>query len=80
MFVVANFQETAVIWIHLIAAVVCFGGSVIYMLGHSWISHRMVPLYASRQIAHIRTTLAVLGFVAFSIGMFLLVRIIRIDK
>jgi hypothetical protein len=69
MFVVANFQETAVIWIHLTGAIICFGGGVLYMLGHAWISHRMVPLYASRQVAHIRTTLAVIGFISFCVAL-----------
>lgn len=68
MFVVANFQETAVITIHLIAAFFCFGGSVIYMLCHAWISHRMVPVFASRRVAHWRTFFATAGTIAFVIG------------
>ncbi|KAE9556167.1 hypothetical protein FO519_000655 [Halicephalobus sp. NKZ332] len=65
MAVVANFQETAVIVVHFTAAVTCFGGSVVYMICHAWISHRMVPLYASRRVAHWRTLFAILGTILF---------------
>ena len=65
MFIVANFQETAVVIIHFSAAVTCFGGSVLYMICHSWISHRMVPLYASRRVAHWRTLFSVVGAILF---------------
>ena len=68
MFIVANFQETAVVIIHFSAAVTCFGGSVLYMICHAWISHRMVPLYASRRVAHWRTLFAVVGAILFIIG------------
>uniref|UniRef100_A0A7E4VEM6 DNA damage-regulated autophagy modulator protein 2 n=1 Tax=Panagrellus redivivus TaxID=6233 RepID=A0A7E4VEM6_PANRE len=70
MCLVANFQETAVIVIHLSGAFVCFGFGSIYMLLHAWISHRMVPLYAGRRIANIRTFLAVSGILAFCTASF----------
>jgi hypothetical protein len=39
------------------------------MLVQSWISHIMVPLFASRRIAYIRTVLSALGVVAFFMSL-----------
>lgn len=73
MFLVANFQETVLIQVHLFGAFLCFGSGCIYMLGQSWISYRMHPLFAGKRIAHIRAVLAVISticfFIAFGFGM-----------
>jgi len=65
MFLVANFQETAVVQIHLTGALLSFGFGGIYMILHAVISHMMVPLFASRRAAYIRSVYAGIGFVAF---------------
>ncbi|KAI6216031.1 hypothetical protein M3Y94_00455600 [Aphelenchoides besseyi] len=65
MFVVANFQETAVIRIHLFGAFVCFGGGCLYMIGQTWISHLMYPLFAGRRIAYIRSAISAVSILAF---------------
>ncbi|KAI6233919.1 DNA damage-regulated autophagy modulator protein 1 [Aphelenchoides fujianensis] len=65
MFIVANFQETAVIQIHLFGAFVCFGGGCLYMLIQSWISHLMCPLFAGRRVAYIRSVIAAISVLAF---------------
>lgn len=69
MFFVANFQETAVIQIHLFGAILSFGSGCLYMLGQTWISYRMHPLFAGRGIAHIRLGLAITSSVFFVLGM-----------
>ncbi|TMS36557.1 hypothetical protein L596_003696 [Steinernema carpocapsae] len=48
MFIVANFQETAVIQIHMGGAIVCFGGSCLYMLMQAAITWLMYPTFVSR--------------------------------
>ncbi|KAI6177376.1 hypothetical protein M3Y97_00900300 [Aphelenchoides bicaudatus] len=65
MFLVANFQESAVIQVHLTGAFLSFGFGCVYMLCHAGLSHLMVPLFASRRVAHIRTVLSVVGIFAF---------------
>lgn len=45
MFIVANFQETAVVRIHIFAAILCFGSGCAYMLLQSWSNklwHKMI--------------------------------------
>jgi len=69
MFVVANFQEGAVVWIHITAAIICFGSGCLFMLGQGWISHRMHPLFAGKRIAHIRTIIAVIGSICFVVSL-----------
>jgi len=73
MFIVANFQETAVVQVHLFGAFLCFGSGCIYMIGQSWISYRMYPLFSGIRIAKIRGAMALLSvvlfFTAFGFGM-----------
>uniref|UniRef100_A0A915DPA4 CWH43-like N-terminal domain-containing protein n=1 Tax=Ditylenchus dipsaci TaxID=166011 RepID=A0A915DPA4_9BILA len=72
MFLVANFQETAVIQVHLFGAFLCFGSGCVYMLGQAWISYRMYPLFSGIRIAKIRGVMAIasvcLFFMAFGFG------------
>jgi hypothetical protein len=69
MFIVANFQETAVIQIHLSGAFVCFGSGTFYMFLQTWISYRMHPLFVGRRIAYIRGIIAVASVVCFLIAV-----------
>ncbi|KJH48732.1 hypothetical protein DICVIV_05126 [Dictyocaulus viviparus] len=69
MLIVANFQQTAVITIHLLAACVCFGSGCLYTILHSWITLRMYPLYTNRCIGVIRATIAVITTTCFLIAV-----------
>uniref|UniRef100_A0A914DAB2 DNA damage-regulated autophagy modulator protein 2 n=1 Tax=Acrobeloides nanus TaxID=290746 RepID=A0A914DAB2_9BILA len=69
MFIVANFQETAVIVIHLIGAISCFGVGTLYMIAQSWITYRMCPLFCSKRIGYIRISLAIGSIVCFLIAL-----------
>uniref|UniRef100_A0A1I7WT01 DNA damage-regulated autophagy modulator protein 1 n=1 Tax=Heterorhabditis bacteriophora TaxID=37862 RepID=A0A1I7WT01_HETBA len=65
MMIIANFQETAVVTIHLSAACICFGSGCIYMWLQSWITVRMYPLYTNRRIGWIRATISFVSTFAF---------------
>ncbi|KAM3727059.1 DNA damage-regulated autophagy modulator protein [Dirofilaria immitis] len=58
MFVVANFQETAVITVHLTGAFLCFGCGCFYMLLQFCLTIYMYPLYNNRRIGFIRGAIA----------------------
>lgn len=66
----ANFQETAVIQIHLTGAFLSFGSGCVYMLIQSWIAFRMHPFLAGKQIAKIRLGIALASVVCFFTGYY----------
>lgn len=68
MFIVANFQETAVIQIHLFGAFLCFGSGCVYMLIMTWIAYRMHPLFSGLNIAHTRFAIAFGATICFFTG------------
>jgi len=65
MFIVANFQETALIYIHLFGAILCFGTGVLFMAGTAACSYRMHPIFSNQRIAHVRAAMAAVGVVLF---------------
>ncbi|KAE9413994.1 hypothetical protein Angca_006156 [Angiostrongylus cantonensis] len=69
MVIVANFQETAVIAIHLLAAFVCFGSGCVYTILQSWITIRMHPLYTNRRIGVIRAIISTIATVSFVLAV-----------
>ncbi|CAJ0962903.1 unnamed protein product, partial [Mesorhabditis belari] len=69
MMVVANFQESAVIKIHLGAAVTCFGSGGVYMMIQTFITMRMHPLYNNRRIGYIRLGLAAWSVITFTMAL-----------
>ncbi|KAI1731977.1 frag1/DRAM/Sfk1 family domain-containing protein [Ditylenchus destructor] len=69
MSIVANFQETAVIQMHLFGAFLCFGSGCIYMLSQTWVSYRMYPLFAGMRIAKIRAVISVASTVMFVLAL-----------
>ncbi|KAH7732150.1 Frag1/DRAM/Sfk1 [Aphelenchoides avenae] len=71
MFIVANFQETAVIQFHLTGAFMCFGCGCIYMIIQTWITYRMHPLFVNRRIAYIRGAIALVSSVCFVLAVVL---------
>uniref|UniRef100_A0A915PM41 CWH43-like N-terminal domain-containing protein n=1 Tax=Setaria digitata TaxID=48799 RepID=A0A915PM41_9BILA len=65
MFFVANFQESAVITVHLTSAFVCFGCGCFYMLLQSCLAFYMYPLYNNRRIGFIRSAIALSATLSF---------------
>ncbi|CAD5216012.1 unnamed protein product [Bursaphelenchus okinawaensis] len=70
MCIVANFQETAVVKIHLFGALNCFGFGGLYMILQSIISHIMCPLFAGRRAANVRSVLAIVSVIAFFVAVY----------
>ncbi|CAJ0584161.1 unnamed protein product, partial [Mesorhabditis spiculigera] len=69
MMVVANFQESAVIKIHLGAAVTCFGSGGLYMTLQSYITLRMYPIFNNRRIGIIRVLISVWSLTTFFVAI-----------
>uniref|UniRef100_A0A914ZEG8 DNA damage-regulated autophagy modulator protein 1 n=1 Tax=Parascaris univalens TaxID=6257 RepID=A0A914ZEG8_PARUN len=69
MFLVANFQETAVLTVHLVSAFVCFGSGCVYMIMQAYISVHMHPLYANRRIGVIRSLFAIVAVTSFFVAV-----------
>uniref|UniRef100_A0A914LZS8 CWH43-like N-terminal domain-containing protein n=1 Tax=Meloidogyne incognita TaxID=6306 RepID=A0A914LZS8_MELIC len=73
MFIVANFQETAVIQIHLTGALLSFGSGCIYMLIQSFVCFKMFPKFVGKRIVYIRLSIAIAStfcfFAAFFLGL-----------
>ncbi|OZC10833.1 hypothetical protein X798_02256 [Onchocerca flexuosa] len=65
MFIVANFQETAVITVHLTGAFLCFGCGCFYMLLQFCLTIYMYPLYNNRRIGFIRGAIALSATLCF---------------
>merc|ERR1711860_402653 len=68
--VVATFQETNVIIVHLLGAVAAFGVGGVYMWCHAYLSYRVhhVPGWL-RPMCHVRLCLAVLASCSFVLTM-----------
>ncbi|KAJ9583729.1 hypothetical protein L9F63_021928 [Diploptera punctata] len=67
---VANFQETNVISVHLLGAVLCFGAGTIYFIFQVWLSNKM-PDLASRRLVITRAVfvaICILSMALFIIG------------
>ncbi|KAF7639625.1 hypothetical protein Mgra_00000950 [Meloidogyne graminicola] len=71
MFIVANFQETAVVKVHLIGALLSFGSGCIYMLIQSFIVYKMFPKFVGKRIVYIRLIIAITSTFCFFIAFFL---------
>ncbi|XP_077519442.1 DNA damage-regulated autophagy modulator protein 2-like [Amblyomma americanum] len=63
--IVANFQETEVLYVHLCGAMLAVGGSTAYTWVNTLMSFRMHPLVNTRLMAWIRLFLSVVATVAF---------------
>ncbi|XP_032677583.1 uncharacterized protein DDB_G0283697-like [Odontomachus brunneus] len=63
--IVANFQETSLIVVHLIGAFLCFGGGTVYFWTQAVCSFYLHPLGYSLRLAHIRTALSTFTTVCF---------------
>ncbi|GMR61690.1 hypothetical protein PMAYCL1PPCAC_31885, partial [Pristionchus mayeri] len=59
MMLVASVQETAIIFVHLSAAAVCFSFGCIYMIMQAYVTIRMYPDYNNRRVGWIRMGLAI---------------------
>lgn len=63
--IVANFQETSVIVVHLIGALLCFGGGTAYFWIQAVCSFYLHPSGCSLRLAHLRTALSTFCTVCF---------------
>ncbi|XP_066583529.1 DNA damage-regulated autophagy modulator protein 2-like isoform X2 [Prorops nasuta] len=66
---VANFQETSVIVVHLIGAMLCFGGGTAYFWTQAICSFYLHPFGCSLKLAHIRTAISTFCSVCFVVGL-----------
>lgn len=71
MFIVANWQETAVVRVHLTGALLSFGSGCIYMLIQSFICFKMFPKFVGKRIVYIRLTIAIASTFCFFLALFL---------
>ncbi|XP_053212159.1 DNA damage-regulated autophagy modulator protein 2-like [Panonychus citri] len=65
--IVANFQETNLIIVHLIGAFTCFGCGMIYCWIQTWISFKAYPIVNSRSCAIFRFFLCTIMTITFVI-------------
>ncbi|KYN07461.1 DNA damage-regulated autophagy modulator protein 2, partial [Cyphomyrmex costatus] len=63
--IVANFQETSVIVVHLIGAFLCFGGGTAYFWSQAVCSFCLYPSGCSLRVAQLRTALSIFCTVCF---------------
>ncbi|XP_043515743.1 uncharacterized protein LOC122531689 [Frieseomelitta varia] len=66
---VANFQETSVIVVHFIGALLCFGGGTAYFWTQAVCSFYLHPLGCSLRLAHLRAALSTFCTVCFVITL-----------
>ncbi|KAF2366263.1 Frag1/DRAM/Sfk1 [Trinorchestia longiramus] len=64
----ANFQETNVISVHLVGAVLAFGGSTLYIWLQAVCSYETHPVLNSMAMAHLRLSLGVVAAAFFTLG------------
>ncbi|XP_043794458.1 DNA damage-regulated autophagy modulator protein 1-like isoform X3 [Apis laboriosa] len=67
--VVANFQETSVLVVHFIGALLCFGGGTAYFWTQAVCTFYLHPLGCSLRLAHIRTALSTFCTVCFVVTL-----------
>ncbi|XP_051885804.1 DNA damage-regulated autophagy modulator protein 1 isoform X2 [Pristis pectinata] len=67
MFIVANFQETAVRSVHDIGALLTFGMGTIYLIFQTWISYKMLLLCNNRCEVLSKAVLTAVSVIAFII-------------
>ncbi len=65
MSLVANFQETNVIIVHLIGATMCFALGFVYGFLQSWISYKVTPQHCSIHMCRLRLSLSVIATILF---------------
>ncbi|XP_057324611.1 DNA damage-regulated autophagy modulator protein 2 [Microplitis mediator] len=65
MSIAGNFQETSNLIIHLIGAVLCFGGGTVYIWLQAVYSYRLNPLGCSPKITNLRLVLAIFCTICF---------------
>jgi len=63
---VANFQETAILVVHMTSAFMCFGCACAYFVMQAAVTFRMYPLYNGRRICYIRAFIAFASVASFA--------------
>ncbi|CAI2358184.1 unnamed protein product [Caenorhabditis sp. 36 PRJEB53466] len=69
MFIVANVQETAIIPVHMTAAVVAFGGFNVFMILQCYVTHRLTPDITLHQVLYYRLVCTGIGCASFLIAI-----------
>lgn len=67
--VAANFQETSVLVVHFIGALLCFGGGTAYFWTQAVCTFYLHPLGCSLRLAHVRTALSTFCTVCFVVTL-----------
>nr|XP_026692660.1 DNA damage-regulated autophagy modulator protein 2 [Ciona intestinalis] len=62
---VANFQETSVLYVHLVGAMLAFGLGTLYEFLQTYITYKMHPEVNGRRIFHARLAVCVVSLMAF---------------
>lgn len=63
MSLVANFQETSVLGVHIFGAFLTFGGGTVYEFMQTYITYKMHPEVNGMVIAHVRLAISILSTV-----------------
>nr|XP_039270431.1 DNA damage-regulated autophagy modulator protein 2-like [Styela clava] len=63
MSLVANFQETSVLGVHLFGALLTFGGGTVYEFMQTYITYKMHPEVNGLVVAHVRLGISILSVV-----------------
>lgn len=63
MSLVANFQETSVLGVHVVGALLAFGVGTLYEFIQTYISYKMHPEVNDKKICHIRLAFSVLSMI-----------------
>lgn len=67
--VVANFQETSVLIVHFLGAILCFGCGTAYFWTQAVCTFYLHPLGCSMRLAHLRTALSIFCTVCFFVTL-----------
>lgn len=70
------FQETNVLVVHLIGAILAFGLGAVYCCMHTHISYKMAPILNSRCLANFRLLLSILITVGFISSILALLQVL----
>ncbi|XP_076816405.1 DNA damage-regulated autophagy modulator protein 2-like [Clavelina lepadiformis] len=77
---VANFQETSVLGVHIAGAMMAFGLGTIYELMHCYITYKMFPDINGKSVFHARLVIACISLIALLGGFVATAFITSTDK
>lgn len=71
MSVVANFQETNLLRVHMIGALTCFSSGVIYSWLQTWITFKSYPHLNTKMMCYVRSVLCLIMIITFNLCFWL---------